>query len=105
MRKIILLAFIATISTNIWAQSIREELIADFDKAGSNYYAYPGPTEKLTPAPSGKKPFYISHYGRHGSRFLIHQREYDYPYATLQMANRLGKLSEKGKIVLEHIRL
>lgn len=105
MRKIILLAFIATISTNIWAQSIREELIADFDKAGSNYYAYPGPTEKLTPAPRGKKPFYISHYGRHGSRFLIHQREYDYPYATLQMANRLGKLSEKGKIVLEHIRL
>ena len=57
MRKIILLAFIATISTNIWAQSIREELIADFDKAGSNYYAYPGPTEKLTPAPSRKKPF------------------------------------------------
>ena len=105
MRKIILLAFTATFATNILAQSVREELIADLDKAGSNYYAYPGPTEKLTPAPHGKKPFYISHYGRHGSRFLIHNREYDYPFATLQMANRLGKLSEKGKMVLEHVRL
>ncbi len=105
MRKIILIAILATFSATIWAQNIREELSADFDKAGSNYYAYPGPTERLTPAPHGKKPFYISHYGRHGSRFLIHHREYDYPYSTLEMADRLGKLSEKGKMVFEHVRL
>lgn len=43
MRKIVLLTILATISATICAQSIREELIADFDKAGSNYYAYPGP--------------------------------------------------------------
>lgn len=105
MRKIILLALVATISTTIWAQVVREELIADFDKAGSNYYAYPGPTEKLTPAPRGKKPFYISHYGRHGSRFLIHNRDYDYPYFTLKEADARGYLSEKGKRVLEHVTL
>ena len=105
MRKIVLLTILATISATICAQSIREELIADFDKAGSNYYAYPGPSKALTPPPHGKKTFYISHYGRHGSRYLIHHREYDYPYATLQMADRLGKLTEKGKEVLEHVRL
>ena len=105
MRKLILVAIYAVISGTISAQNVREEIKADIDKAGSNYYAYPGPTDKLTPAPHGKKPFYISHYGRHGSRFLIHKREYDYPYATLLSADRIGKLSQSGKKVLEHIRL
>ena len=105
MRKVILIALAAIISSGIWAQNVREELKADYDKAGSNYYAYPEPKESLTPAPKGKKPFYISHYGRHGSRYLIHYREYDYPYATLQSADKIGKLSETGKLVMEHIRL
>lgn len=35
-------------------------------QSGSIYYAYPEPTDSLTPAPEGYKPFYISHYGRHG---------------------------------------
>ena len=100
MRKFILIAITAVISSAIGAQNVREELKADIDKAGSNYYAYPEPTAPLTPAPHGKKPFYISHYGRHGSRYLIHFREYDYPYATLQMADRMGKLSENGQKVL-----
>ena len=105
MRKLILIVLTAIISSTIWAQNVREELKADYDKAGSNYYAYPEPTEKLTPAPKGKKPFYISHYGRHGSRYLIHHREYDYPYATLMDAKRIGKLSEKGELVLQHVSL
>lgn len=105
MRKIILIALTAIITTTIWAQNVREELKADINKAGSNYYAYPGPTEEMTPAPKGKKPFYISHYGRHGSRYLIHQREYDYPYATFLAADRIGKLSERGKKVFEHVKL
>ena len=105
MRKFILIAFTAIFSSAIWAQNVREELKADFDKAGSNYYAYPEPKDPLTPAPHGKKPFYISHYGRHGSRYLIHYREYDYPYATLKYANERGKLSESGKKVLREVSL
>ena len=105
MRKVILIVLVAVISSGIWAQNVREELKADYDKAGSNYYAYPEPKDPLTPAPRGKKPFYISHYGRHGSRYLIHFREYDYPYATLQMADSLGKLSETGKKVFQEVSL
>ena len=41
----------------------------DRHQMGSNYYAYPTPTAKYTKAPAGYKPFYLSHYGRHGSRF------------------------------------
>ena len=103
MRKFILTAFAAIFAAPIWGQIVKEELKNDIDKAGSNYYAYPGPSRKLTPAPKGKKPFYISHYGRHGSRYLIHHREYDYPYATFQAADRIGKLSEKGKEVFRHV--
>ena len=103
MRKIILIALATSFLSNIWAQSVNQELKTDFNKAGSNYYIYPVPTKPLTPAPHGKKPFYISHYGRHGSRYLINQREYDYPYATLKEADRAGKLSDRGKLVLQHV--
>ena len=100
MRKFILAVLAVLISVTAEAQTIQEELRANNLKASSNYFVYPSPERKLSPAPKGKKPFYISHYGRHGSRYLINQREYDYPYATLSKADSLGKLSEKGKEVL-----
>lgn len=40
------------------------------EQTGSIYYAYPTPTSVSTPAPAGYEPFYISHYGRHGSRWM-----------------------------------
>jgi hypothetical protein len=60
---------------------------------------------KLTPAPSGKKPFYLSHYGRHGSRFLIEQNDYDFPYQILAKADSAGKLTPLGKDVLKRVTL
>ena len=104
MRKFILIAFTLLSFTSAWGQSILEELRENSQKAGSNYYAYPKPEKKLTPAPKGKKPFYISHYGRHGSRFLINQREYDYPYAAFHKADSLGKLTELGKEIYRRVK-
>ena len=75
MRKVILLALCALSWSVLPAQNSREELKKDLFRAGSNYYAYPEPSTKLTPAPKGKKPFYISTYARHGSRFLIKEKE------------------------------
>jgi len=105
MRKLLFTAFVAVFSVAINAQNVKEQLESNYDKAGSNYFVYPSPTKPLTPAPKGKKAFYISHYGRHGSRYLIHHREYDYPMATLEMAERDGKLSEIGKLVLKHVKM
>lgn len=66
--------------------------------------AYPGPTQrKLTPAPRGYKPFYISHYGRHGSRFHSKPSIYNNPYQTLLKADSLGKLTATGKDVLRRL--
>jgi len=103
MRKYILLAFSVFSFATGWAQGVREELLANDQKASSNYFAYPGPSKRLSPAPKGKKPFYISHYGRHGSRYMINQREYDYPYATFHKADSLGKLTAKGREVYHRI--
>ncbi len=106
MRKVFITVLFSFCLCPVLAQSVYERIIQDRDKAASNYYAYPAPEDiDLTPAPKGKKPFYISHYGRHGSRYLIHQREYDYPYITFHKADSLGKLSALGKEFLRRITL
>lgn len=73
----------------------------DRHQMGSNYYAYPTPTAKYTRAPAGYKPFYLSHYGRHGSRFHQPADHYHALYNTLAKADSLGKLTDLGKSLLE----
>lgn len=68
---------------------------------GSNYYAYPTPNAKYTKAPAGYKPFYLSHYGRHGSRFHQPADHYHALYNTLAKADSAGKLTNLGKSLLE----
>jgi len=101
MKKIFILslAFLATIS--VMAQGVKQDIEKNKNVSGSNYLAYPGPDQRvLTAAPAGFEPFYISHYGRHGSRFLIGTGAYDKPYATLMRADSLGKLTQFGQNVL-----
>ena len=50
------------------AQTAREEIAADRNKAGGVYCLYAEPKDTPVPAPKGFKPFYISHFGRHGAR-------------------------------------
>ena len=96
--------FIALIfSASISAQTAREEIKADINKSGSNHYAYPGPQKKLSPAPKGKTPFYISHYGRHGSRYLCGKNEYSSVENVLLKADKYGKLTAEGKEVLRQV--
>ncbi len=74
-----------------------EEIRENPGKSGGVYYAYPVPTDvKLTPAPKGYKPFYISHYGRHGSRYMLNNNDYLRPLNTLNQAYEQGELTEKG---------
>ena len=74
--------------------------------SAANYLAYPGPQKQpFTPAPKGYVPFYLSHYGRHGSRWLIGERDYQRPVVWLMQADSLGKLTPKGKEVLRKLRI
>ena len=106
MRQLIVIIALLYISIGLQAQIARDEIRKDIHYSASNYLAYPGPRQmKLTPAPSGKKPFYLSHYGRHGSRFLIEQNDYDFPYQILAKADSAGKLTPLGKDVLKRVTL
>ncbi len=56
---------------------LKGELLSCPQKMGSSYYAYPGPLQKVYAlAPEGFSPVYISHYGRHGSRWLTSDNRY-----------------------------
>ena len=74
--------------------------------ASCNYNVYPDSVpDNLTPAPAGKRPFYISHYGRHGSRYISNRQGYDIPYKMMLQAESVDELTPTGKQVLEEMRL
>ncbi|MCQ2227971.1 MAG: histidine phosphatase family protein [Bacteroidales bacterium] len=85
------------------AQTAFEEISQNPQRCGGVLYAYPTPTTKQTPAPKGYEPFYISHYGRHGSRYLLSDNDYRRPLNALQKANEKNILTEKGKDVLKRL--
>ena len=88
------------------AQSTRSIFKADRRVSAANYLAYPGQQKQpFTPVPKGYVPFYLSHYGRHGSRWLIGERDYQRPVVWLMQADSLGKLTPKGKEVLRKLRI
>ena len=73
--------------------------------AACNYHIYPDSLYKLTPAPKGKHPFYISHYGRHGSRYINNPKGYNIPYAMMLQAESVAELTPFGKKVLDEMKL
>jgi len=81
----------------------KEEIKAIPEKAGGVYYAYPGPQGHLTPVPEGYRPFYISHYGRHGSRYLISDRDYRALIDPLEKADSARALTTKGRELLRSL--
>ena len=105
MRKAILVLLFAASFSVLSAQTAKEEITNNIRLSASNLLAYMGPQQLLTPAPEGMKPFYISHYGRHGSRYLANATEYDYPLNVLQHADSLGKLTPFGKSVLRRMKI
>ncbi|MET3036897.1 histidine-type phosphatase [Chryseobacterium sp. NRRL B-14859] len=84
-------------------QTTKEEIFSDLNKTGGVYYAYPTPTKKLTAVPSGYQPFYISHYGRHGSRWLISDKDFSGVMDILKKANENNALTETGKSALQRL--
>ena len=104
--KIILVVISLFAVTSISAQTTKKEIFNDIYRTGSNYFAYPGPRQqKMTPAPQGYEPFYIFHYARHGSRYMSNNEYYETAIHMLDSAQQVGLLSDKGKEVLEKLRI
>ena len=85
----------------------REELSQNTWLAGSNYLDYDRqlPDFNYTPAPEGYVPFYMSHYGRHGSRWLIGENDYERVIRPMRLARKEGKLTREGQETLRRLEL
>jgi hypothetical protein len=95
----------AGLSLVTMAQTSRTELRAHLDLASGNYCNYPNPTGRVTPAPSGYEPFYVSHYGRHGARYMTDDNHYKYTIAKMDTAKALGLLTPFGEEILQKLNI
>lgn len=105
MKKLFISLLLLGAATTSFAQDAKEEIFADLNKAGSVYYAYPVSTpQHVTAPPKGFEPFYVSHYGRHGSRYLINDKDYKDMLDLMQKAHDAGVLTPLGEDVLSRIK-
>jgi len=107
MKKFLL--FIALLQLSfigfLQAQTTEKEFFSDSRYAGGLHCPYIYTASKQTPAPAGYTPFYISHYGRHGSRWTIPTKYHTLPNEILEKALKAGKLTELGKSVCERMNI
>ena len=103
-QTILLLLSVLLLSGGAAAQSTKEQTLEDLNRTAAFYYCYENhPRAAATPAPEGYEPFYISHYGRHGSRWHASESVYENPRAKLRKAAEAGKLTPLGEEALRRI--
>lgn len=103
LRIIATALFSVFLSNGLMAQTTKEETLTDLNRTGGVYYAYPVPEKKLTPAPKGYKPVYVSHFGRHGSRYLISDNDVAWVSNLMRQADDADALTPLGKDVLARL--
>ena len=105
--KKILTVLLLGVTLSAAAQTAREEIRKNPYLAGSNYLDYNRqiPEFHYTKAPEGYVPFYFTHYGRHGSRWLIGKDDYNRVLRPLQKGHDYGKLTSEGEKVLTLLEL
>lgn len=70
-----------------------------FDEWGGLYHPYHVAKGSTAKAPRGFKPFYISHIGRHGSRYPVSPGYVANGLDPLRKADSLGILTAEGKVL------
>lgn len=89
-----------------YGQTSKQELFDTPEKTGGVYYAYPSSDiGKQTPVPNGYDAFYISHLGRHGSRYLISDEDYKWVIDLLDDAKKQNTLTPLGLDVLNRLHI
>ena len=103
--RITIFCVVAGLYLGVHAQTSMTELRAHLDLATGNYCNYPSPSGHITPAPAGYEPFYVTHYGRHGARYMTGDKEYKYTIGRMDTAQTLGLLTAYGKEVLQRLNI
>lgn len=107
MKKSIIISLALLLPLALCAEITKKEDINkdNLYKFRGSMTQYEDPGVTYSKAPKGFKPFYMSHYGRHGSRYLLNTPQYNDPYTMLKQANDKGVLTDFGKDVLRRIEI
>lgn len=84
-------------SDTLSKQQILQELQEDPAKAGGNHYNYPFAEYPAPRPPKGYEVVYISHYGRHGARYITNSAKYDNIAGLLENGRSKGALTPEGE--------
>lgn len=84
-------------------KEVRAQIKENPQRAGGIYHAYPFSTDSLAPVPEGYEPFYMSHYGRHGSRWVINEHRHSKLVDMLKAQETEQNLTDLGKEVLKKV--
>ncbi|MBR6655810.1 MAG: hypothetical protein IKL20_04320 [Alistipes sp.] len=99
MKRFLLILWALCIATIAFAQTSREEIDAHPHLAVSTHSVYAGAlyAKPIAEAPKGYEPFYISHYGRHGSRCEASAKYTAELVKAFKFAEENALLTAKGK--------
>ena len=103
--RLFLIILLTSYIIHLDAQPVLDIIKENPAYAACNYNTYTDSLYKLTPAPKGKRPFYISHYGRHGSRYINNPMGYNIPYAMMLQADNVDELTPIGEKVFAEMNL
>lgn len=85
------------------AQSYNNLIEENPERAGGVYHYYEYTPQEITKAPKGYKPFYISHYGRHGSRYHTGAGLFKKAVESLSAAEKANLLTDEGILLKARI--
>ena len=79
------------------AQVTMPRLKEDSNRAGCLFHSYEFKEIEDSKPPKGYKPFYVSHYGRHGSRYHTDSSAHISALIALNHADSIGNLTPEGE--------
>lgn len=99
MKKLFFVIVSIAVCSGLFAQTYdaREQVAANYDKAAGVEGPYRFDAPALTASPKGYEPFYISHYGRHGSRYSWTDATYNDILEVLEAAKKADAFTALGQ--------
>ena len=107
MKKYLILLLVPLLGWSVSAGAqrlgVREEVRADWNKSSGLDCVYDFSPKASTPVPKGYEAVYISHYGRHGSRYAYTSDAYTVILNMLSEGRKQGNLTPKGEALLNEL--
>lgn len=103
MKRTTIALFLCTFCLSLNAQDVLTLFTENPDRSANNMHSYEFCEIYDSPAPKGFKPFYITHYGRHGSRYEQNTTFAKAAQDAFYQLDSLGLLTESGKDIYNQV--